>query len=47
MDKQLIQAAPPSMFYIPDFISAEEEASILNKVRNRQATCERQVVSAM
>jgi alkylated DNA repair protein alkB family protein 6 len=36
MEKHLIEAAPPSMFYIPDFISAEEEASLLNKVRNKQ-----------
>jgi hypothetical protein len=35
MDKHLIEAGPPSMYYIPDFISAEEEASLLNKVRNQ------------
>jgi hypothetical protein len=36
MDKHLIQSAPPSMYYIPDFISAEEEASIVDKVCHRQ-----------
>ncbi|KAF1823552.1 uncharacterized protein K489DRAFT_355651 [Dissoconium aciculare CBS 342.82] len=32
MDKHLIQSAPSSMYYIPDFISAEEEASIIDKI---------------
>ena len=28
----LIKNAPPSMYYIPNFITTEEEAYILNKV---------------
>jgi alkylated DNA repair protein alkB family protein 6 len=27
-----IKALPPDFYYIPDFISAEDEASILSKV---------------
>lgn len=32
MDNYKIPSAPPSMYYIANFISEEEEASILNKV---------------
>ena len=33
IDRHRIASMPPSMYYIPDFISAEEESYLLNKVR--------------
>jgi hypothetical protein len=36
-----ISSLPPEMYYVPDFISAEEETSILQKARLIFFTCVR------